>query len=216
MNNSTPSARLAFALLCIAPLAGNPALAQEQYAAGTPYATTKTCDGTPEPELRRRAEAGDYRAAHVLGLRYFADPYATDRGAKARPYLAQGAAQHYPPSLYWYAVTGGGGSNAGRYALISEAAERGYLRALLDKAIYYAVEKSPYYDRATAYAWLTVCHRYGPSCNGERYEEYVPGLTDKEKERGEAIAREIVARRSAYPQFVEVSNCAGEAMAPRE
>lgn len=210
MNVPASRFRLAVLLLC----ATAHAVARDE--PDNPYATEKICDGRPKEELQHLATAGDYKAAHVLGLRALSDRYDPDPMASARPWFAQGAAQHYPPALYWYAFVRGDGSNRQRYELIREASDRGYIRALLERAVYYADTKSPYYDRPTAYAWLTVCHRYDPLCRSETYEEYVPGLTAEEKAKGEPMIADIVAHRAAYPKFVDMSNCPGESLAPRE
>ena len=173
------------------------------------FKTEETCVTTPLTELERQSNAGDISASHVLGLIHFGDDYDFQAYKNAEPYFRKGADQHYPPSLYWYwmSLTVEGKDNGRHFPLLLEAAQRGYIRAQLDLAWAYARPKSHNRNRAAAYAWLTVCKELDPSCRDHTDEELIPNLTEREKEAGNLLRREIIEKRKSYPQFVDYGNC---------
>lgn len=182
------------------------------------FKAEKTCVTTPAAELERQSNAGDIRAAHVLGLMHFGDRYDSQFNKSAEPYFRKGADQHYPPSLYWYwtTVTVDGKDNERHFPLLLEAAQRGYIRAQLDLIFAYASPESHHHDRVAAYGWLTLCKELDASCRDYTDEQLIPDLTQREKEAGNLLMREIIEKRKNYPTFVEYSNCGRESWFERK
>ena len=193
-----------------------PSTAQEKVA--ELFKTEKTCVDTPAAELEKQSNAGDIRASHVLGLMHFGDRYDFQSHKSAEPYFRKGADQHYPPSLYWYwaAVSVEGKDDERHFPQLLQAAQRGYIRAQLNLVVVYASPKSHNHDRVAAYAWLTLCKELDASCRDYADEELIPNLTEREKEAGNLLKREIIEKRKSYPAFVEYSNCGRESWSERE
>lgn len=176
------------------------------------FETEETCVATPVTELEKQSNAGDVSASQVLGLIHFGDRYDERSYKNSEPYFKKGAEQHYPPSLYWYwmALTVEGKDNGRHFPLLLEAAQRGYIRAQLDLINNYAAPKSRNHNRVAAYAWLTICKELDASCRDFTDEQWLPNLTEREKEAGNRLRQEIIEKRKSYPVFVDYRNCGRE------
>jgi len=45
------------------------------------------------------------------------------------------------------------------------------------------------------------------SCRDYTDEDWLPNLTEREKETGNLLRREIIEKRKSYPEFVDYRNC---------
>lgn len=168
------------------------------------------CDTSSDEELQRLEDAGDIRASYLLGARHMS-PYSGDSSWEpAQIHFAKAAAQFHPPSMYFLALTGGGGNASQRFALKLNAAERGFKRAYADLAYAYSNEKNPVYSKLDAYAWISICIEHDWFCRQGDLEKIISGYSDREKALGEQLKARIIEKQKTFPPYEVVSDCINE------
>lgn len=118
------------------------------------------CDPEAREKLLARANAGDVKAQHLIGMQAYlaaCDENEDSNRKEAIYYLSKSAAQFYPPSMFHLAENLFEENNSHsvdveRFHLYLGAAERGFHKAEFNVAMYYFYQKSVVHDDPQAFA----------------------------------------------------------------
>jgi TPR repeat protein len=175
------------------------------------------CGPEARAEVMARANAGDMKAQHLIGMQAYLGTCNKARESNRKEtifYLSKSAAQFYPPSMFHLAENLGFEENLSyqtnvkRFHLYLGAAERGFHKAEFNVAMYYFDQRSVMHNDPQAYAWLSQCALHDRAfCRDEYIAAVRARMNKQDMEKAEQLKVRLLEKMKAVPKFEDVFCC---------